>query len=270
MKFWSNLFLSLMLSGAATLVWAEPTLDQVYSAAHNGHLEQARSMMQEVLAAHPNSAKAHFVDAEVLARGGDLSAARNELALAEKLDPPLSFANPAAVQSLRAQLSGRVVPPSGAGRGESAGASGAPWGMILLVAGAALLLVIWMVRRQAQQPVVYSANPNHPGGYYPQSGVPMGPAGPMSPMGGGGGGSGILGTLATGAALGAGMVAGEALAHRLVDGPERGPVETGSATPAANFNPDMGGQDFGVADAGSWDSGGGDSWSDSGGGSDWS
>lgn len=266
MKFWSTVCLSLMLAGSATWVWAEPTLDQVYSAAHSGHLAQAQSMMQEVLAAHPNSAKAHFVDAEVLARSGDLGAARNELALAEKLDPPLSFANPTAVQALRNQLSGRMMAPQ-----ESPGAGPAgstPWGAILLVGGAALLLVVWLVRRQAQQPVVYSGGPSQPGGYYSQGGVPMGPTGPLTPMGGGGGGSGILGTLATGAALGAGMVAGEALAHRLVDGPERGPVESGSAAPAANFNSDMGGQDFGVSD-GSWDSGGGDSWSDSGGGSDW-
>ncbi len=268
MKFWSTLLLSTILSGFATLVWAEPTLDQVYSAAHSGNLAQARSMMQEVLAAHPNSAKAHYVDAEVLARSGDVPAARNELALAEKLDPALGFANPAAVQALRNQLSGRAGSIQGA-TGVENGGSSAPWGMIFLVGGAALLLVIWIVRRQAQQPVVYSANPNHPGGYYPQpGGMPMGPNGPIGPMGGAGGGSGILGTLATGAALGAGMVAGEALAHRLVDGPERGPVDAGNAVPGANPNSDMGGQDFGVSD-GSWDTGGGDSWGDSGGGSDW-
>jgi hypothetical protein len=75
----------------------------------------------------------------------------------------------------------------------------------------------------------------------------------------GGGGSGLMGTLATGAALGAGMVAGEALAHRLVDGPERGTMDRPQGVMG---NSDMGGQDFGVSDSGSWDSGGGDSGSD--------
>ncbi|MDE1941875.1 MAG: tetratricopeptide repeat protein [Betaproteobacteria bacterium] len=255
MKFWVRLCLALFLvvqTGLAAA--AEPTLDQVYGAARSGHLAEARSMMQEVVRLHPNSAKAHYVNAEVLARSGDIPAARNELAQAEKLEPGLPFANPSAVQQLRAQLGARSgVAGSGTGSGMS-------WGLILVLGGLGLLFVLWMVRRQARQsaPAMYG----QPGpGYYPPGAAPMGT--PMAPMGGGG--SGILGTLATGAALGAGMVAGEALAHRLVDGPERGTAP--GAGPVANS--DMGGQDFGVSDAGSWDSGGG-SWDSGGGsGSDW-
>ncbi|MDE2342993.1 MAG: tetratricopeptide repeat protein [Betaproteobacteria bacterium] len=256
MKFWVRLCLALFLAVQAGLAAAaEPTLDQVYGAARSGHLAEARSMMQEVVRLHPNSAKAHYVNAEVLARSGDVPAARNELAQAEKLEPGLPFANPSAVQELRAQLGARNgVAGSGTGSGMS-------WGWILVLGGLGLLFVLWMVRRQAQQsaPAMYG----QPGpGYYPPGAAPMGT--PMAPMGGGG--SGILGTLATGAALGAGMVAGEALAHRLVDGPERGTAAPG-ADPVANS--DMGGQDFGVSDAGSWDSGGG-SWDSGGGsGSDW-
>ena len=103
----------------------------------------------------------------------------------------------------------------------------------------------------------------------------------MYPSGGGGMGSGLMGSLATGAALGAGMVAGEALAHRLVDGaPGSNQVVGDSFTGTPNTNADMGGQDFGVSGASSWDdSTSSSSWDssadmgggfDSGGGSDWS
>ncbi len=261
------LLLVALLIGVQSPSWAEPTMDQVYNAARNGQMDEARSMMQEVLRAHPNSAKAHFVDAEVLARSGDLNAARDELAMAEKLQPGLPFANPSAVQELRQELSGRNLPVAN----EAAGHSGLSWGWILVLGGLGLLFVIWMVRRQAQRPVVYTQMPPSGGGYYPPGGVPGGQ--PMAPMGGGGG-SGILGTLATGAALGAGMVAGEALAHRLVDGGGQSSSSEGYVEPpmgGAGSNSDMGGQDFGVSDSGSWDDSSG-SWDSSGGdsGSDWS
>jgi hypothetical protein len=242
--------------GASALALAEPTLDQVYAATRTGHLAEAQAMMQDVLKQHPNSAKAHYVDAEVLARSGNFDAARSELAMAEKLEPGLAFASPTAVQSLRQELSGRP----GALPVQAAAGSSTPWGMIIIIGGLALLLVVWLVRRQAaQNPVVYAQQPG--GGYYP-----MGSAGPMgTPMAPMGGGSGLMGSLATGAALGAGMVAGEALAHRLMgDGERAVPPASYVNDPSAGLaNQDMGGQDFGISDAGSWDSGG-----DSG--SDWS
>jgi hypothetical protein len=80
-------------------------------------------------------------------------------------------------------------------------------------------------------------------------------------------GSGIMGGLASGLAVGAGVVAGEELAHHFLDGGRR----DGGTTPSPfeeNANPDMGGSDFGVNDASSWDDGG-SMGGDSGGG-DWS
>ena len=82
---------------------------------------------------------------------------------------------------------------------------------------------------------------------------------PAYPAPGGGLGSGILGGLATGAAVGAGMVAGEALASEFIGGrghPHEAQrlVDDGVAPLPAD---DLGGQDFGVSDSGSWDDGGG-------------
>jgi hypothetical protein len=93
--------------------------------------------------------------------------------------------------------------------------------------------------------------------------------GPVQP--GGGIGSGILGGLATGAAVGAGVVAGEALMHRVLDGhrSDDGLDRLANTQIGATQDDlldksqdDMGGADFGVSDASSWDdnSSGGDDW----------
>ncbi|KRH78046.1 hypothetical protein FERRO_10250 [Ferrovum sp. JA12] len=275
MKRLINYFFIVLFFGLISSAFAEPTMDQVYNAAKTGHLSEARSMMAEVVQAHPNSGKAHFVNAEVLARSGDMDSARSELAVAEKLEPGLPFANPRSVSELRQQLS---MSPN---RMSNHRESGTSWGTILIIGIVALLFIIWMVRRLTQQnPVVITQAPPG-GGYYP-NGSPMGGGQPpMYPSGGGGGGmgSGLMGSLATGAALGAGLVAGEALAHRLVDGPSgsSGMVNDGMAG-SQNVNGDMGGQDFGVSGSSSWDDSSGSSWDsgdagggfDSGGGSDWS
>jgi uncharacterized protein len=43
---------------------AEP-MHQIYEAATTGHLDKAQEMISEVLANHPKSAKAHWVQAQV-------------------------------------------------------------------------------------------------------------------------------------------------------------------------------------------------------------
>jgi predicted aspartyl protease len=83
---------------------ADPTMHQVYEAAQSGHLDQAQKMMAQVLRDHPRSGKAHYVEAELYAKQGNYTAARDELSQAEQLDPGLPFAKPAAVQDLKAKL----------------------------------------------------------------------------------------------------------------------------------------------------------------------
>ena len=58
---------------------ADPTVHQIYEAAASGHLDQAQQMMDQVLRDHPQSAKAHYVQAELYAKQGQLSLARSEL-----------------------------------------------------------------------------------------------------------------------------------------------------------------------------------------------
>jgi len=107
---------ALALCACALSTWAAdslPTVDQIYLAEQAGRTDEAQRMIAQVLAAHPNSAKAHYVQAELYARAGKFSLARTELGLAEQLQPNLQFAKPRAISELRAQLSERQTSRQG-------------------------------------------------------------------------------------------------------------------------------------------------------------
>ena len=72
----------------------EPTMKQVYEAATTGHLDKAQEMISEVLANHPGSAKAHWVQAEIFAKAGKNNLARSEVLETERLDPNLTKFSP--------------------------------------------------------------------------------------------------------------------------------------------------------------------------------
>jgi predicted aspartyl protease len=96
--------LSLSLSAPAPAADAEPTMKQIYEAATTGHLDEAQQMITKVLANHPESAKAHYVQAEVYAKEGKKSFARSELREAERLNPGLTKFSEQSVRELKAQL----------------------------------------------------------------------------------------------------------------------------------------------------------------------
>jgi len=273
--------------GGAALADADPTVHEIYQAAEGGHLDQAQQMIQKVLRDYPNSAKAHYVQSELFAREGKLGPARAELDRAEQLEPGLPKENPRSVAELKQQLgntrgslaggdltrgvgvTGLNSPLTGA---SAAPATRFPWGMALILALS--VGVIWMLFRRRTPTVQYPVGvptTAAPGGYgagaYPGAGG-YGPGG----IGGGGLGSTLASGLAGGLAAGAGIVAGEEIAHHFLDG-ERPSAPAESLSPASftepnNPNSDMGGADFGVDDASSWDdNSGGDSGGDGGG--DW-
>ena len=247
-----------MLANAADQI----SIHDVYQAAEAGNMAKAQAMMEQVLRDHPDSAKAHYVEAQLLAKQGKLSAASAELSAAERLKPGLPDEKPQAVQELKAAIAGNVAATSHSRQSDSQ--SGFGVGSVLLVL--ALIAFIFFVGRamgRRSNPVVYPAgnyNGGNPGyGQAPYGGAPYG-GGPM----GGGIGSGIVGGLATGAALGAGMVAGEAMMHHFTDGDgnthNNGVINDANAGDSWADADDMGGNDFGVADSGSWDDGGGSDW----------
>ncbi|PPK69229.1 hypothetical protein B0F88_11015 [Methylobacter tundripaludum] len=267
--------LALLFLAAPVFAEEEPTMHQVYLAAEAGKFTEAQAMMDKVLLAHPNSAKAHFVEAELLAKQGLLGNAGVELATAERLQPGLPFAKPDAVKNLKSRISSA---PSGVAQPNiarqnlpSAVKDWTPWVLLILGIGLVVLLIGYMSRRNSN---VIPADSY--GGHAANSTMPAAVNGASPAMGqaaAGGMGSGIIGNLATGAALGAGVVAGEALMHHFIDGdknnviPEQPHHDASSSWSAASNvseNDDMGGADFGIADASSWDDSGigdgGDDW----------
>lgn len=291
-----------MVSFGFAMAQAEPTLNQVYATAQAGKLDQAQTMIQQVLIGHPKSAKAHFVRAELFARQGDLVHARESLATADKLSPGLAFAKPEAVQALRTQLAARVAPMAGSGLSANptshatlptyapppaAAAPSSSWALPLLLAGGVIVAGYFIFRRRAPEPMAQQGAYGAPGsgigsGLNGPQAFGMGGAGAMQPaypqqggyaqQPGTGLGGRIMGGVATGLAVGAGVMAAEAIGRNLMgnhnapagsfDNPARNDYQ-----PIANSNPDMGGADFGINDAGSWDDGGGSDLG--GGGGDW-
>lgn len=273
--------LALLFLAAPAVAEEEPTMHQVYLAAEAGKFSEAQSMMDKVLHDHPNSAKAHFVEAELLAKQGLLSKAADELSTAERLKPGLPFAKPEAVKNLKSRISsaptGVAQPNAVAGQSLSSSINDwMPWILLILGIGLVVLLIGYMSRRNAN---VIPANSYGGNAYNPNMPTVGGNgAGPvMGQPVAGGTGSGLMGSLATGAALGAGVVAGEALMHHFIDGdkhnnnvtPEPSHHDASSpwSTPSSidvSDNDDMGGTDFGIADASSWDDDGasdsGDDW----------
>ena len=287
-----GLLLAACLNAGAAMAQAEPTMNQVYAAAQAGKLDDAQLMIQQVLISHPKSAKAHFVRAELFARQGDAMRAREALATADKLSPGLTFAKPEAVQALRTQLAAKSVPQSGSALtgNHSSGnplAHAAPvvaapaqtasssWGLPLLLVGGVLVAGYFIFRRRAPQPMAQQPAYAAPGGLSGPQSFGMGGAGagamqPGYPQQGGyapqpqgsGLGGRIMGGVATGLAVGAGVMAAQAIGRTLMGdhNANAGQLDNGSRNdyqPIANSNSDMGGADFGVNDAGSWDDGGG-------------
>lgn len=284
------IFIATLMSCAAVMAQSEPTLNQVYEAAQAGKLVQAQEMMRYVLVAHPNSAKAHFVAAELSSQQGDINRGKEELALAEKLAPGLPFAKPEAVQKLRTQLAatGRVASgKSASGVSQPAAAiqtpaersSPFPWGLGLALGGAAIALVVFLTRKKAQavaQPGFRPADqPSSPGAAGAQAsgmtgpqtfgssaapGMNYGPPVVGQPAGGGMAGR-MAGGLATGLAVGAGVMAAESIGRNLMGHetrPEHLAPAAGTDGERIAGGGDLGGQDFGINDASSWDDAGTD------------
>lgn len=135
--------MALTLAGLMPSAWAAdslPTVDQIYLAEQAGRADEAQRMIAQVLAARPNSAKAHYVQAEVYARAGKLNLARTELAKAEQLDPSMAFAKPRAIAELKAQLAARSGSGSNSTLPDSAASSHSGEVRVLLASNGGVLL----------------------------------------------------------------------------------------------------------------------------------
>jgi hypothetical protein len=180
------------------------------------------------------------------------------------------------VRELEGKLAQTPSVPSTPARSQTAGKF--PWSLLGVgVIGAGVVLALVLTRRRT--PIESYAQPREvvpP----PASLPPMSPGSPATTVGqpptaaaagfppsaGTGIGSSIAGGLAGGLAAGAGIVAGEEIARHLLGSGEH---EVSAAPPASEpaqepQNAELGGPDFGVSDASSWDdddqASGGDDW----------
>jgi hypothetical protein len=262
-------FFILVLS--ATALFAEANVHQIYQTMSSGHMDEAHKMIEEVLQKHPDSAKAHFVDAEILVRQGNKKAAHDELAIAEQLSPKLPFAKPEAVVALKQMIEGNAVANNSqvqtSPSTQTNKSSGTPWMTFLLAGGAVFFIVLIWKSFSNRRSNGYSNTPAYNGGTqqggYPNNAYNQGNQGYQGNQGGSGLGSNIMSGLATGAAAGVGMVAAEELMHHFTDHNDSSAnnsfTSNNNNAPSSN---DMGDTDFGISDGSSWDdnsSGGDDS-----------
>jgi uncharacterized protein len=236
----------LLLASAAMAAPNVPSIEQVYQAARSGHLAQAEGMTREVLQAYPNSARAHYVMAQILAAEGRTSEARSFLATAERLKPGLPFANPQSVTNLERRINGdRQLPEV-----THSGTNQFHWGWLLV--GAIVFFVLLRALRGRR-----------PAPSYGDRGVSGGPVspGPAMPGGyGGWGGGGLLSSVLAGLGFGAGAAAGERVIDRVMGGEQRSePMQPEIQDPSSGSG-NLGGDEFGVQSGDSSYGG----WQDSG------
>lgn len=275
----------------SSFAWALPTLQQVETEVQQGHYAQAETMMSEVVAAKPDSPKAHYIYAEVLAHNANFKKASDETAKARSLDPSLKFTDAEKFRSFEQTLQRELNPPARVrtttptyapatqvAPATTSSSTGIP-GWVWLVGLVVLAIVLWrgFMRSQAMSGGNVAANNGMQGGYGP--GMSAGPQ--YGPYGQGGApvgrpGSGLLGT---GLAVAGGVAGGMLLDEMLHKRSDSGNNNFGGLGPD-NYNPGSDNAanqlenrpiDFGNGN--DWDSGGGGSdlgggGSDGGGGWD--
>jgi hypothetical protein len=221
-----------------------PSIDQVYQAARDGHLAQAEAMTKEVLQAYPNSARAHYVMAQILAAEGRAGEARIYLAEAERLKPGLPFANSQSVANLERRINGEArVPVAQPGTNQAF-----HWWWLLV--GALLFFILMRALRARRQSLSgYSGSGMSGGGAGPTPGMP--------PAGYSGWGGGLLSSVLAGLGFGAGAAAGEQMVDRFLDREEKGNPVQPEIQELPSDSGDLGGDVFGVqpgdSSSGGWE-----------------
>ena len=157
--------LALAAVAPAQAAGADATIHEVYQAAEAGRFDDAQKMMDKVLQDHPNSAKAHFVEAELLSKEARYNDAQTELNTALRLDPAQAFAKPGRVQELQSIINGARQPrvmqhsvtapatPVYVSRPQPQSSGGGGW-LVIAVIFIAIFALIAMVRSAMRRNVV--------------------------------------------------------------------------------------------------------------------
>lgn len=269
MKRWMALLMMAVVSLAA---WALPTVDQVQAEVAKGNYAAAEVMMRDVIAERPDSARAHYVLAQVLAHNGRLDDARQAAKRARELDPAIGFTSKPAFEDFERALARGSV----AGAAPSTGTAARPpvtsvpppdlaapppkppvpvpgwvWG----VGGAVVALLLW--RLLSRRRGVAAAAPGAAwGGRAGAQGVGAAPAARNGMLGAG--------------LAGAGGFAAGMLADRLLNGDRAGHDDAAPAGHLADAGDELSRRsvDFGGG-SNDWGSDAGGGGSDGGGSGDW-
>jgi hypothetical protein len=202
--------LALLSAGSA---FAGDSPKDVDAAIKAGNYSLAEQDLRAALVAHPQSAKAHYILAQVLAHEGNLGDAKKEAGEAQRLDPKIGFTDPARFQKFQGELDRALAAPAQRATPASRAAVPAafelparqpapqrssiwPWIIGLLVVGG-LVMMFMRRRREASFPANGGGFDQRGPGYAPPYGQP--PYGQQT----GGGGSGIGGAFVGGLAGGA-------------------------------------------------------------------
>ena len=258
--------LVLSLAAFTTVVVAQPTVKEIYQTAQTDK-QQALNMINEVIRSRPNSARAYYIQSELLLQMGKKSEAKASFLKSQQLDPALSFAKPTSVARLENALGIKkpLAWQTDTNRYILYGCG------ILLV----IIIAVMLLRRKKQNipnymesynlqnrpitPYQSSQNVASPG--TAAAGVSAPSAPPVTPAAGG---SNLMGSLAQGAVMGAGVAAGATLVNHLLNGnkaaatPTQTPVDNSSASSGYVSDSDFGmgdsGGDWGgsVDDSGEW------------------
>ncbi|MBN3723196.1 tetratricopeptide repeat protein [Burkholderia sp. Ac-20379] len=161
-----------LLAASASVFAAVPSLSQVTQSIEQRDWQRADSQLSQVIAAHPDNPRAHYLYGQVLDREGRSADALAEIERAKSLDPSLHFTNPQAFAQTESRVRADAQRASGQHRSATSGGalvptdsqltqqaqfapakpahhgpSAAMWiGLILLVAVIALVLR-WTLRR---------------------------------------------------------------------------------------------------------------------------
>ncbi|MFC0398491.1 tetratricopeptide repeat protein [Paraburkholderia rhizosphaerae] len=168
-------FVSLALVSGSAIAAAVPSATQVETAIQQQNWQKAGSELQQVLQAHPDNARAHYLYGQVLDQQGRYNEALNQIQQAKTLDPQVRFTDPDRFAQTEARIRSDAaragatqsntthnpfVQQSTGGDQQSAFASEAPqhhgpsmgmWIGIVIVIGAIALVLRWTLRRARSQ-----------------------------------------------------------------------------------------------------------------------
>ncbi|MEX3557362.1 MAG: tetratricopeptide repeat protein [Burkholderia sp.] len=110
-----------LLVASASVCSAVPSFSQVIQSINQHDWQRADSQLTQVIAAHPDNARAHYLHGQVLDREGRPVDGLAEIERARSLDPTLHFTNPSAFAQTEAKLRADANRASGERRSATAG-----------------------------------------------------------------------------------------------------------------------------------------------------